>query len=133
MILRLPQGYDTPLGPGGRGVSAGQGQRIALARALYGDPAVLVLDEPNSHLDAEGEAALMRALNAAKERGASVFIVAHRTGVLASTDKLVVLREGAVELFGPRDEVVAKLSQREQALPARPPSAQPPVARAGNA
>jgi ATP-binding cassette subfamily C protein len=133
MILRLPQGYDTVLGPGGRGVSAGQGQRIALARALYRDPAVLVLDEPNSHLDAEGEAALMRALNAAKQRGASVFIVAHRTGVLASTDKLVVLRDGAVEFFGPREEVVAKLSQREAALPSRQTKPQTPVAAAGTA
>lgn len=120
LILRLPEGYDTVLGAGGRGLSAGQAQRIALARALYRDPAVLVLDEPNSHLDADGEAALLRALKGLKERGATVVIIAHRTGVLATADKLAVMRDGSIEMFGPREEVVARLSQPDAKLPRTP-------------
>ncbi len=110
MILKLPQGYDTVLAHGGRGLSAGQGQRVALARALYGDPAVLVLDEPNSCLDAEGEMALAKAIAAAKARGASIMIIAHRTGVLAAADRLMVLRDGTIEKIGPRAEVLAAMS-----------------------
>lgn len=110
MILKLPQGYDTLLSHGGRGLSAGQAQRVALARALYGDPALLVLDEPNSCLDAEGEMALATAIAAAKSRGASILIIAHRTGVLATADKLMVLREGVVDRIGPRAEVLAAMS-----------------------
>ncbi len=110
MILKLPRGYDTVLAHGGRGLSAGQAQRVALARALYGDPALLVLDEPNSCLDAEGEMALARAIAEAKARGASIMIIAHRTGVLATADKLLVLRDGAVERIGPRAEVLAAMS-----------------------
>lgn len=110
LILRLPNGYDTALGAGGRGLSAGQAQRVALARALYGNPTLLVLDEPNSALDAEGEAALNRAILAAKARGAAVLIVAHRTGILNIADRLLVLREGQVERVGPRAEVVAQMN-----------------------
>jgi ATP-binding cassette subfamily C protein len=102
------------LGIGGRGLSSGQSQRIAFARAIYGDPAMIVLDEPNAHLDAEGEGALMRTLLGLKERGSAVLLVAHRTGILNAADKLIVLREGAVEMFGPRDEVVARLQQQEK-------------------
>ncbi|NEX94071.1 type I secretion system permease/ATPase [Caulobacter sp. 17J65-9] len=120
LILRLPEGYDTMLGAGGRGLSAGQAQRVALARALYRDPPVMVLDEPNSHLDSEGEAALLKVLRAVKARGATVIIIAHRTGVLTSADKLVVMRDGMVDLFGPREEVVARLSQPEPKLPRTP-------------
>ena len=101
MILRLPQGYDTELTLGGRGLSAGQAQRIALARALYGSPNLLILDEPNAHLDAEGEALLLETLAAVKARGGTVLIVAHRTGVLAALDKLMVLRDGRVEPLWP--------------------------------
>lgn len=109
LILRLPAGYDTPLGPYGAGVSAGQAQRIALARALYGDPALLVLDEPNSNLDNEGEAALMSAILAAAARGAAVVIVAHRAGVLSRVDRLVSIRDGVIQHEGPREEVLTKL------------------------
>jgi ATP-binding cassette subfamily C protein len=113
LILKLPKGYDSVLGPMGRGLSAGQAQRVALARALYRDPALLVLDEPNSALDAEGEANLAKALQAAKARGATIMIVAHRTGILAGADRLMVLRDGAIERLGPKDEVLEKLAGRE--------------------
>ncbi|MGE3143604.1 MAG: ATP-binding cassette domain-containing protein, partial [Hyphomonadaceae bacterium] len=114
MILRLPNGYDTMLGPAGKGLSLGQAQRIALARALYKWPPLLVLDEPNAHLDAEGEAALIAGVKAAKERGAATLIVAHRAGALALADTLAVLRDGRMELIGPRDEVVARLNAAAQ-------------------
>lgn len=109
MILRLPQGYDTVLGPFGAGVSAGQAQRIALARALFGDPALLVLDEPNSSLDQEGEIALMNAILAAAARGAAVVVVAHRAGVLSRVDRLMTLRDGVVQMEGPREDMLAKI------------------------
>lgn len=109
MIQRLPDGYDTVLGPFGSGVSAGQAQRIALARALYGDPALLVLDEPNSNLDQEGEAALMSAILKAAARGAAVIVVAHRAGVLARVDRLLLMQDGQVQMEGPREEVLARL------------------------
>jgi PrtD family type I secretion system ABC transporter len=110
MILRLPNGYETELGPSGAGISPGQAQRIALARALFGNPALLVLDEPNSHLDADGELALVKAIQAVKERGGQVFVVAHRAGVLAVADKIAVLQEGRIVDFGQRSTVLAKLS-----------------------
>jgi ATP-binding cassette subfamily C protein len=115
LILRLPKGYDTLLGAGGRGLSAGQAQRVALARALYGEPPLLILDEPNSALDADGEAALNSALLAAKARHAAILIVAHRTGILNVADRLLVLREGQIEMLGPRVEVVAKMAEAAQA------------------
>lgn len=110
LILRLPRGYDTQLGPDGRGLSAGQAQRIGLARALYRDPAVIVLDEPNAHIDAEGEAALVNALKGAEARGAAIIVVAHRAGFMSIAKKLLVLRDGQVEAFGPREEVTQRLS-----------------------
>ncbi|KQY99107.1 ABC transporter ATP-binding protein [Caulobacter sp. Root1455] len=111
LILRLPKGYDTMLGAGGRGLSAGQAQRVALARALYGDPPLLILDEPNSALDADGEAALNSAILAAKARNAAILIVAHRTGILNVADRLLVLREGQLEMLGPRTDVIAKMAE----------------------
>lgn len=110
LILRLPHGYDTELGLSGRGLSAGQAQRIALARALYGAPPVLILDEPNSALDGEGEAALANALIDARKRGCAIMIIAHRSGILGIADRLAVLREGQIEKVGPRDKVIAELN-----------------------
>lgn len=110
MILRLPRGYETELGPSGSGISPGQAQRIALARALFGDPTVVVLDEPNSHLDADGELALVGALEAVRARGGTVFVVAHRTGVVKAADKLIVLQDGRIAECGPQQTVLAKLS-----------------------
>lgn len=109
LILELPNGYDSVLGWGGRGLSAGQAQRIGLARALYGDPPIVLLDEPNAHLDAAGEGQLVDTLVALKARKAAVLVVAHRMGVLAAVDKILVLRDGRIEAFGTRDEIVARL------------------------
>jgi len=115
LILRFPNGYDTLLGAGGRGLSAGQAQRVALARALYDNPTLLILDEPNSALDADGETALNNAILAAKARGAAILIVAHRTGILNIADRLLVLRDGQVERVGPRAEVVAQMAAAAKA------------------
>jgi ATP-binding cassette subfamily C protein len=109
LILGLPNGYDSMLGWGGRGLSAGQAQRIGLARALYGEPPIILLDEPNAHLDATGEGQLLETLVALKARKAGVMIVAHRMGVLSAADKILVLRDGQVEAFGARDEIIARL------------------------
>lgn len=117
MILTLPKGYDTELGPNGRGLSTGQAQRVGLARALYRDPVLLVLDEPNAHLDQEGEAALIAALQAARARNASALVVAHRSSVMGITDALMVVRDGRIELYGPREQVLAKLAGQGQQRP----------------
>lgn len=110
LIRRLAGGYDHPLKLGGRGVSAGQAQRIALARAVYGDPPILILDEPNAHLDAEGDTALVQALGALKQAGRTILIVSHKLGILPVVDKILVLRDGRVELYGPRDEILPKVA-----------------------
>lgn len=112
MILRLPQGYDTPVGEGGAFLSAGQRQRVALARALYGGPRFVVLDEPNSNLDAEGEAALIEALARLKEDKVTVVLVTHRSKLLGLADNVLLLREGLVEQFGTPTEVGASMRPR---------------------
>ena len=122
LILRLPNGYDTPIGEGGEALSGGQRQRIALARALYGDPFLIVLDEPNSNLDNEGEMALRQAIANLKTRGAIVVLIAHRPSVLAVCDHILVLANGEQKDFGSRDEIMQKMT--------RPVAA--PAAAAGN-
>jgi PrtD family type I secretion system ABC transporter len=112
LIMRLPQGYDTPLGEGGARLSAGQRQRFALARALYGNPVLFIMDEPNSNLDAEGEAALDNAIRVSLARGASVLVIAHRPSALASIQRIMVLTDGRAVALGPRDEVMRKIMQR---------------------
>ncbi|WGV19835.1 type I secretion system permease/ATPase [Pseudomonas putida] len=109
MILRFPQGYDTRLAADGSPLSGGQKQRIALARALYGEPNLVVLDEPNANLDDVGEKALVDALAELKARGATVILISHRPNVLCAVDKVLMLRDGAVHMLGSRDEVFAAL------------------------
>jgi PrtD family type I secretion system ABC transporter len=110
LILQLPKGYDTELGLMGFGLSAGQAQRVALARALYGDPQLIVLDEPNAFLDQAGETALVEAIAKARARGATVIVIAHRRGVLSTVDRLLVLEDGRPKMLGPATEVVARLT-----------------------
>jgi PrtD family type I secretion system ABC transporter len=109
-IMRLPQGYDTPLAEGGNRLSAGQKQRVALARALFGDPVLFVMDEPNSNLDADGEQALDRAIRASLTRGAAVVVVAHRPSALHAMHDLLVLTNGQVAAYGTRDEILKKVA-----------------------
>jgi PrtD family type I secretion system ABC transporter len=108
-ILRLPKGYETEIGEGGEVLSAGQRQQVALARALLGQPKLLVLDEPNSNLDTDGEKALMAGLAAARDAGSTIVVIAHRPTVLEVCNKMLVLRNGTVEMFGARDEVMEKI------------------------
>ena len=109
MILRFPKGYDTPIGEAGHLLSGGQRQRIGLARAMYGDPVLVVLDEPNANLDDVGEAALVGAVQELKVKGCTVFLITHRPGIVAVADRVLILRNGVVKADGPRDEVLAAL------------------------
>lgn len=112
MILRLPDGYDTEIGDAGTKLSGGQRQRIGLARAVYGDPVLIVLDEPNANLDQMGESALAGAIEELKQRGASIVIIGHRPSTLARADTILLLKEGVTALYGPRDEVLDKLRRK---------------------
>ena len=126
MIVRLPNGYETELGNGGVVLSVGQRQRVGLARAVLREPAFIVLDEPNANLDAEGEDALKAALRAMKSRGSTIVVVSHKPSILTDADKLLMLRDGRQELYGPRDAVMARLSGKApQAVPAPAPAPEP--------
>jgi ATP-binding cassette subfamily C exporter for protease/lipase len=114
MILHLPKGYDTVLGDGGNGLSGGQKQRLGLARAMYGDPSLLVLDEPNSNLDDFGERALALAINDLRQRGKTIIMITHRQSALATTTKLLLLRDGTVGMFGPTRDVMQALHEQNQ-------------------
>lgn len=124
LILRLPEGYDTQIGQGGATLSGGQRQRIGLARALYGDPVVVVLDEPNSNLDDVGEAALVEAIKALKQKGTTVVLITHRPSILQVTSKLALMQQGLLQMYGPTHEVLQKLqAQAQPQQPAPKPAA----------
>lgn len=127
LVLRLPEGYDTMIGAGGGNLSGGQRQRIGLARALYGAPKLVVLDEPNSNLDEAGEKALTLALANLKAAGATVIIVTHRNNVLGSVDKLLMLNDGVILAYGPRDEVLTQLQKAKAPAQAKRPATTIPV------
>ena len=127
MILRFPKGYDTPIGEAGNLLSGGQRQRIGLARAVYGDPVLVVLDEPNANLDDVGEAALVRTVQELKAKGRTVFLITHRPGIVAVADRVLILRNGMVQADGPRDEVLAAL-RAAQTAPASPGALRPQAA-----
>jgi ATP-binding cassette subfamily C exporter for protease/lipase len=119
LILQLPQGYDTRLGEGGAGLSGGQRQRIGLARALYGLPALIVLDEPNSNLDEAGEQALLQAISQLKQRQRTLVLITHKPNVLTLTDQLMILRDGQLQAYGP----TARVLEANQKAKAAPPPA----------
>jgi ATP-binding cassette subfamily C protein len=108
LIVHLPKGYDTQIGADGLVLSAGQRQRIALARALFGDPFLVVLDEPNSNLDAEGEAALTTAIQSIRQRGGIAIVVAHRANALQALDQVLILAHGRIQALGPKNEILNK-------------------------
>jgi ATP-binding cassette subfamily C exporter for protease/lipase len=114
MILHFPKGYDTQLGEGGAGLSGGQKQRIGLARAMYDDPSLIVLDEPNSNLDDVGEQALVAAISDLRNRGKTIVVITHRTSVISATTKLLFLRDGVAQMFGPTEQVLAELAKASQ-------------------
>jgi ATP-binding cassette subfamily C protein len=120
MIGALPNGYETIVGDSLYTLSAGQRQRIGLARALFGGPRLIVLDEPNASLDVDGDKALIAAIESAKREGAIVIVISHKPAIMVAADKIMVLREGMVDLYGPRAEVLSEVSPRHQ-KPSPPP------------
>src|SRR3546814_13883348 len=115
----MPFGYDTPVGDGGYSLSGGQRQRIALARALFGEPRLLILDEPNSNLDNDGEQALVKTIQAAKAGGATVVNIAHRPSIMSVVDKLLVLTDGTIEQVGPRPDVIRTVNPTDRSADRR--------------
>ena len=130
MILRFPKGYDTPIGEAGNLLSGGQRQRIGLARAVYGNPVLVVLDEPNANLDDAGEAALYKAIQQLKAAGSTVFLITHRPGAVSVADRILLLRDGQVQADGPRDAVIAALQAAARPAPSTPPAAAPALSAA---
>ena len=128
IVAQLPQGLDTDIGDDGCTLSGGQRQRVGLARAMYGDPRLLVLDEPNSSLDERGEADLIAAIRTLSGRGCTVVLITHRKGLLAATDQLLVLADGRPKMFGPRDQVLAKMGRGPSGADAAPPPPAPAAA-----
>ena len=129
LVLKMTDGYNTQISEGGAKLSAGQRQRIGLARALYGAPTLVVLDEPNSNLDAEGESALIQAMASVRERGGTVIVVAHRPSAISVLDQLMMIRDGQMVAFGPKDEVLKKVMARPVEVPRRlEPAQTEPVA-----
>ncbi|USX27948.1 type I secretion system permease/ATPase [Oxalobacteraceae bacterium OTU3CINTB1] len=114
MVLQLPKGYDTVLGDGGLGLSGGQRQRLGLARTLYGDPSLIVLDEPNSNLDDAGEQALVQAIGDLRQRGKTIVLITHRTNIIGATSKLLVVRDGQAAMYGPTNDVLAAINESNQ-------------------
>lgn len=114
MILNMPEGYDTTLGEGGGGLSGGQKQRIGLARAMYDDPSLLVLDEPNSNLDDVGEQALLNAIIDLRKRGKTIVLITHRTSIIGVTTKLLLMQDGMAKMFGPTKQVIEELTKQQQ-------------------
>ena len=128
LIQHLEEGYNTQIGEGGFTLSGGQRQRVALARALYGQPSFVVLDEPNANLDSAGEEALLHAVQKLKQRQTSVVLISHKVNILAAVDKILVMADGKVQLYGPRDAVLQRLSAQTV-----PPNQAAPLARASGA
>jgi PrtD family type I secretion system ABC transporter len=124
MVLKMPDGYNTQISEGGAKLSAGQRQRIGLARALYGAPTLVVLDEPNSNLDAEGESALIQAMTSVRERGGTVIVVAHRPSAISVLDQLMMIKDGQMVAYGPKEEVLRKVMARPVEVPRSPQPAQ---------
>jgi ABC-type protease/lipase transport system fused ATPase/permease subunit len=120
MVQQLSDGYDTQIGDAGVVLSGGQRQRIALARALYDEPSLIILDEPNASLDSQGEAALIQALQRLKTLKKTLIFITHKTNLLGLADKILVLNQGTVQLFGDRDEVLAKVFGGPKAVPPHP-------------
>lgn len=132
MILHFPEGYDTRLGDGGAGLSGGQRQRLGLARAMYGDPALIVLDEPNSNLDEAGELALVTAVRDLRQRGKTIVLITHRTSIISVTTKLLLMRDGNVHMFGPTQQVLTALQEvNTKALQAQQAQVQAQAQQAG--
>ena len=120
MVQHMPNGYDTQIGEGGHALSGGQRQRVGLARALFGKPAIVVLDEPNANLDSTGESALVAAIRYLKQAGSTVIFVTHKTNMLTLADKVLLMEQGAVRLYGERDEVFAKIFGGPKVVPSQP-------------